>query len=80
MNIASVKIENGYIYIEDDKGYRVGNPIKWFKRLSGATKEQLNNFKLSPFGIHWEELDEDLSFEGIVRQINPSETFEYAKN
>jgi hypothetical protein len=39
-------------------------PLEWFPRLytSQAEREQ---FELSPFGIHWPGLDEDLSFEGF---------------
>jgi hypothetical protein len=28
--------------------------------------EQLNNIEISPFGLHWPDLDEDLSFRGIL--------------
>lgn len=45
----------------------VSFPIKGNPRLEGATLEQLNDIELSPFGIHWPQLDEDLSFEGILR-------------
>jgi hypothetical protein len=30
-----------------------------------ASKDQRDGFTLSPFGIHWESIDEDLSFEGL---------------
>ena len=40
-------------------------PLDWFPRLEQASVEQRNEFELSAFGIHWEELDEDLSFEGF---------------
>ena len=36
-------------------------------RLEQASVEQRNEFELSAFGIHWEELDEDLSFEGFFK-------------
>ena len=42
-------------------------PLSWFPRLQNATIEQRENYELSPFGIHWEELDEDLSFEGFFK-------------
>ncbi len=35
-------------------------------RLAKGTAEQLNNIEMSPFGIHWPDLDEDLSFRGIA--------------
>jgi hypothetical protein len=33
--------------------------------LAQATPQQREKYELSPFGIHWEALDEDLSFEGF---------------
>ena len=35
-------------------------------RMSQATPIQLKNFKVTPHGIHWPELDEDLSFRGLA--------------
>ena len=35
-------------------------------RMSWATVAQLKNFKVTPHGIHWPELDEDLSFRGLA--------------
>ncbi len=35
-------------------------------RMSRATVAQLKNFKVTPHGIHWPELDEDLSFRGLA--------------
>ena len=39
----------------------VGNP-----RLEGGTEAELERIELSPFGLHWPELDEDLSMRGIL--------------
>ncbi|MEI8285654.1 MAG: DUF2442 domain-containing protein, partial [bacterium] len=36
-------------------------------RLTKGTPAQLNAVEISPFGIHWPDLDEDLSFEGLLR-------------
>lgn len=44
-------------------------PLAWFPRLLHATAEQRRNWKVSGagFGIHWPEIDEDLSTEGLLR-------------
>jgi len=44
-------------------------PLTWFPRLLHATAEQRRNWKISGagFGIHWPDLDEDLSTEGLSR-------------
>jgi len=40
----------------------------WFPKLENGNSMQLDNFESSPFGIHWSELDEDLSFEGFFQK------------
>lgn len=53
------------IYIETNDGLKLSHPLSWFPKLQGATDEERQNFELSPFGIHWPTLDEDLSFSGF---------------
>lgn len=50
-------------------GRTVTVPLVWFPRLSNATKSQLENYELlgDGEGIHWPEIDEDLSVEGLLR-------------
>ena len=38
----------------------------WFPRLLHGTPEQREAFFLSPDGIHWEDLDEDISIAGLL--------------
>jgi hypothetical protein len=44
-------------------------PLAWYPRLLDASPEQRKNWKLSGagFGIHWPDIDEDLSTEGLLR-------------
>ncbi len=44
-------------------------PLAWFPRLLHATLEQRANWRLAGggFGIHWPDLDEDLSSSGLLR-------------
>jgi hypothetical protein len=44
-------------------------PLAWYPRLLRATEAQRNNWKISGggYGIHWPEIDEDLSTEGLLR-------------
>ncbi len=39
-----------------------------YPRLKWATPEQRAAYVADPFGLHWEELDEDLSFEGFFQE------------
>ena len=56
------------VYVELNDGRVVGSPLAWFPRLQGATAEQRNHFELTAgdYGIHWEELDEDLTAGGFL--------------
>jgi hypothetical protein len=50
-------------------GRRVSVPLAWFPRLLHATADQRSNWKLlgDGQGIHWPDVDEDLSVEGLLR-------------
>ncbi len=64
-NIVRVWFSDDQISIETKNGIIKSHPLRWFPRLEKATEDQRNKFELSHFGIHWSELDEDLSFEGF---------------
>jgi hypothetical protein len=55
------------IVIIMESGVEVRFPITENPRLARGTPAQLNNVEVSPFGLHWPDLDEDLSFEGLLR-------------
>ena len=50
-------------------GRTISVPLAWYPRLLHATTEQRQNLKLAGggFGIHWPDIDEDLSTEGLLR-------------
>jgi hypothetical protein len=50
-------------------GRRLAVPIAWFPRLLNATESQRRHFELlgGGLGIHWSEIDEDLSIAGLLR-------------
>jgi hypothetical protein len=47
---------------------RISAPLEWFPRLRGASPAQLGNWRLigCGIGIHWEELDEDISVRSLL--------------
>jgi len=53
------------IFMETVQGVIKSMPLDWFPRLLNATQSDRENYSLSPLGIHWESIDEDLSFEGF---------------
>ena len=48
-------------------GRRITTPLWWYPRLLKATPQQRARYELSPFGVHWPEIDEDLSVAGMLR-------------
>jgi hypothetical protein len=56
------------IIIELIDGRTISAPLVWFPRLSQATQQQLDNWELlgDGEGIHWPEVDEDLSVAGLL--------------
>lgn len=50
-------------------GRAITTPLAWFPRLLHATVEQRRNWRVSAggYGLHWPDLDEDLSTEGLLR-------------
>ncbi|RLL50871.1 DUF2442 domain-containing protein [Mariprofundus sp. EBB-1] len=49
-------------------GRTISVPIAWFSSLSNATEQELHNYELlgNGEGIHWPQLDEDLSVKGLL--------------
>lgn len=68
--IKAVSFDRENLYVDLVDGRRIAAPLAWYPRLAAATSEQLSRWSLSGtgYGIHWEELDEDLSAEGLLRQ------------
>ena len=58
--------KDGYIWLVSEHGLELKFPIYDNPRLKSASPDQLSNIEISPCGIHWPELDEDLSFSGIL--------------
>jgi len=52
-------------------GRTISVPLAWFPRLLHASPEQRANWRVAGggYGIHWPELDEDLSVEGLLRGL-----------
>ena len=47
-------------------GRTVEVPLAWFPRLLHATTAQRNAFRIGCRGIHWPDIDEDVSINGIL--------------
>ena len=51
-------------------GRQVSAPLEWFPRLRRATAKQRKNWRLigGGIGIHWEDVDEDISVSSLLAQ------------
>jgi hypothetical protein len=47
-------------------GRKISTPLEWYPRLAGASAKARANYEIMPMGIHWPELDEDLSVAGML--------------
>ena len=58
--------ENMWVALTD--GRQLSIPLVYFPRLLNATPDQRDNYELSGggTGIHWEEIDEDISVPGLI--------------
>jgi hypothetical protein len=64
--VRSAAFSDGQVIVIMDSGVEIRFPIAGNPRLAQGSPEQLNNIEVSPFGLHWPELDEDLSLRGLL--------------
>lgn len=67
--VKSVSFTEDTISVDLMDGRTIVVPLVWYPRLLNGTSEQLANWEVcgGGYGIHWEDLDEDLSTEGMLR-------------
>ncbi len=63
----SAVFRDGEIIIAMESGAEIRFPVAANLRLARGTAEQLGHIELSRYGIHWPDLDEDLSYRGLLR-------------
>ena len=69
LRVKAVTLDEVRLSVELMDGRAISVPLSWFPRLATATVEQRANWELAGggYGIHWPEIDEDLSTEGMLR-------------
>ncbi len=63
----SAVLRDGQIIISMESGNEIRFPVAGNPRLARGTEAQLRRMEISPYGIHWPDLDEDLSFRGLLK-------------
>ena len=66
VSITRAKFDEKNIWLTLSDGRLLGVPLALFPLLERATPQQLSEYELSPRGIHWFELNEDLSLNGLL--------------
>jgi hypothetical protein len=67
--VASVSFDADRLIVDLMDGRTIAVPLAWYPRLLDATAEQRAHWKIAGagFGIHWPQIDEDLSVDGLLR-------------
>lgn len=63
---ARVRFGDDTMWVDLVDGRTIGVPLSWFPRLAAGTPAQRERFEISNGGLHWDELDEDISIEGLL--------------
>lgn len=79
--VSEVQFSDDSLSVGLRDGRVISVPLAWYPRLLHATSKQRQNWKISGggYGIHWPELDEDLSTEGLLRGAPAPKTPVHAK-
>jgi len=67
--VKSVSIDADQLSVALFDGRTISVPLAWYPRLADATAAERANYVIAGggYGIHWPDLDEDLSTEGLLR-------------
>lgn len=67
----AVNFESDMMWVDLADGRKLGVPLAYFPRLLNAPPEQLSRYEISGggSGLHWDELDEDISVENLLMGI-----------
>lgn len=62
----SVRFDEHTMWVDLTDGRTIGVPLAWFPRLLNAAPAQREKVELSRIGLHWDDLDEDISIAGLL--------------
>ena len=73
--IADARIEADSLVVDLMDGRTISAPLAWFPRLLKATPDQRARWERAGggYGLHWPDVDEDLSVEGLLRGARSAE-------
>ena len=64
----NVLLTDDTLSVDLSDGRSISVPLAWFPRLLHSAEQERNNWRLigKGHGIHWEDIDEDISIEGLI--------------
>ncbi|MEI5686442.1 DUF2442 domain-containing protein [Sphingomonas kyungheensis] len=62
----SVEFDDDQMWVRLDDGRTLGVPLAWYPRLLHGSAADRDKVWISPSGLHWDELDEDISVAGLL--------------
>lgn len=67
--VRDVRVSEDTLMVDLMDGRTISVPLVWYPRLLSGRPKQRSNWQVSAagYGIHWPDLDEDLSTEGLLR-------------
>ncbi|WP_456342142.1 DUF2442 domain-containing protein [Thermovibrio sp.] len=68
--VKGIRFTDNRVYFKLADGREIGAPLEWFPRLKEASPSERENYYLTAngTGIHWEELDEDISIRYLLKE------------
>lgn len=66
ISATELSFDESTMWVTLSDGRIIGAPLAWFPKLLAASPKALQTYELSPLGIHWDRLDEDISIAGLL--------------
>jgi hypothetical protein len=63
----SARCESARLHVRLADGREVVTPLWWYPRLAAGSPAERDNIELMPDGVHWPDVDEDLSVRGMLK-------------
>lgn len=66
ISATAARFDDDKMWVDLTDGRTLGVPLAWFPRLLRASAAQRRAVEISRIGLHWEELNEDISIAGLI--------------
>jgi hypothetical protein len=66
ISATAVRFDEHTMWVDLTDGRTLGVPLAWFPRLLQASPDARTRVEISRVGLHWEDLDEDISIAGLL--------------